>query len=72
VDLRRDPTRLAQVSQYLSKMLVSRNIGTDDIDIRLPLPQDASNVKLGVVGPCRLEKAHITNLMAKGGVLFVN
>lgn len=27
-------------------------MGTDVIDVRLPLPQDASNDKLGVVGPC--------------------
>jgi len=26
---------------------------TDAIDVRLPLPQDASNVKLGVVSPSR-------------------
>ena len=70
VDLRRDPACLAQVSQYLSKMLVSRNIGTDDIDIRLPLAQDASFVKLGVVGPCRLEKAHVANLRAKRRRVF--
>ena len=45
---------------------------TDAIDVRLPLPQGASNVKLGVVSSSRRrpEEAHIANLLVEGHMLL--